>query len=151
MELNEIWPLISESIKDGGQFTMLPRGISMLPLIRPARDEVVLVEPINIKKTDIVLYRRDDGHFVLHRVMYIKKGEYLMCGDNQSWLEHGITEKHLLAKVSEIHKDGKTVDTTTKKYSKYVKKLYSKIRRARIRRFLGRIKRIFIKKKKIDQ
>ena len=151
MELKELWPLISESIKDGGQFTMIPRGISMLPLIRPARDEVVLVEPIDIKKTDIVLYRRDDGKFVLHRVMYIKKGEYIMCGDNQSCLERGIEERHLLAKVSEIHKDGRVVDTTTKEYEKYLKKLYKKIRRARIRRFLGRIKRIFIKKKKIDQ
>lgn len=148
MELNDIWPLISEAIKGGGQFIMLPRGISMLPLIRPAQDRVTLVEPFNVKKRDIVLYRRDDGKFVLHRVMYIKKGEYLICGDNQDYLERGIREKHLLAKVSEIHRDGKKVDTTTKEYNKYVKKLYKKIRKARIKACFGRIKRIFVKKKK---
>lgn len=151
MELNEIWPLISEAIKDGGQFEMMPRGISMLPLIRPAQDKVVLIEPLSIKKQDIVLYRRNDGKFVLHRVMYIKNGEYLMCGDNQSSLERGIRIENILAKVSEIKKDDDIVDTTTKEYQKYVKGLYKKIRRARIRLFLGKIKRIFIKNKKIDQ
>lgn len=151
MELNEIWPLISEAIKDGGQFEMMPRGVSMLPLIRPAQDKVVLIEPHDIKKQDIVLYRRNDGKFVLHRVMFIKNGEYFMCGDNQSFLERGIKIGNILAKVDGIKKDGNIVDTTTKKYKKYIKSLYRKIRRARIRAFLGKIKRLFIKKKKIDQ
>ncbi len=140
IELNDIWPVISEVISSGGEFNFKPNGISMLPLIRPGVDTVTLVLPNEVKKTDIVLYRRDNGKFVLHRVMYVRKKDYIMCGDNQRSLEAGIRRDQILALVKDIVKDGVSVDTTTDEYKKYVKSLYRKTWKSRIRVFLAGIK-----------
>ena len=94
VSLKDFWPIMKEVIESGGEFTFYPHGTSMLPLIRQGEDQVVLVEPKDIKVGDIVFYRRNDGHFVLHRLVKITKGQYVMCGDNQYLLEYGITDKH---------------------------------------------------------
>ena len=140
IELSELWHVIDEVISNGGEFTISPNGISMLPLLRPGIDSVVLISPNDIKKGDIVLYKRDNGKFVLHRVMAIKKDEYIMCGDNQKKFEYGITSTHLLAKVKDMYRGEEKIDTESKEYQKYLKKQYKKIKWQRIRRFLANIK-----------
>lgn len=140
VELNDVWPVINEVISNGGEFTFKPNGISMLPLIRPGVDTVTLVEPQNVEKNDIVLYRRDNGKFVLHRVMYVRKKDFVMRGDNQKYLEYGIRRDQILATVKAIEKDGASVDMTSDEYKKYVKSLYRKIWKVRLRAFLSKIK-----------
>lgn len=148
MELKDMWPLINEVISTGGEFRMAPHGNSMLPLIRPNIDEVVLVAPNNLKKHDIVLFRRDDGKFVLHRLMLIKKDEYLMCGDNQRFYETDIKSENILAKVKSIYRDGVLVDLESKEYKKYVKCFARQVARADFRLKLSILKcKIFGKKK----
>ena len=117
----------------------------MIVFIRPGVDTVTLVSPGEIKKTDIVLYRRDNGKFVLHRVMLVRKKDYVMCGDNQKVYEPRIRRDQILASVKDIIKDGKSVDTTSDEYKKYVKSLYRKTWKARIRVFLSRIKHAIFK------
>ena len=145
VELNDLWPIIDEVISSGGEFQFKPNGISMLPLIRPGVDTVTLVSPNEVKKTDIVLYRRDNGKFVLHRIMLVRKKDYVMCGDNQNYYEAGIRRDQILALVKDIQKDGKSVDTASDEYKKYVKSLYRKTWKARIRVFLSRIKHAIFK------
>ena len=141
INLNEFWPVMKEVIESGGEFTFYPHGTSMLPLIREGVDQVVLVKADFLKKGDAVFYLRDNGQFVLHRVVKIKNGEYIMCGDNQVALEHGITEKHILAKMKAVLRDGFIVDETNAKYRKYVRRLSRRRIKKRVRAFLGRVKR----------
>ena len=63
--------VIETVMESGGEFRMYPRGTSMLPLIVQNRDSVVLKRNFEdaAKKHDIAFYRRDNGQFVLHRVM----------------------------------------------------------------------------------
>ena len=103
--MEEIYPFIEESIKDGGQFVLFPRGTSMNPTIYEGKDCVVLTEIKEAKQFDIVLYKRKSGQFVLHRIMKIKDGKYIMCGDNQYIFENDIEENQLLAVVSEVRKE----------------------------------------------
>ena len=145
LELSDLWPLIDEVISTGGVFRMTPNGISMLPLIRPGVDSVSLVLPTDIKRGDIVLYKRDNGQYVLHRVIYIKNDEYVMCGDNQKVLEYGITKKHILAKLKDVYRDGKAIDTENKEYKKYYNRQLKKKTRLKIRRFLSKVKHTIIK------
>ena len=148
MELKETWPIIKEVISTGGEFHLAPRGNSMLPLIRPGKDTVVLVAPNDLKKQDIVLYKRANGQFILHRIMHIKKDHLLMCGDNLDYYEYEIKLEDILAKVKDILIDGKTkLDTSTKEYKKYVKSRYQKVRKAQFKNLIYRIVRHFIKKK----
>ncbi len=102
-----------------------------MPLLREGKDSVLLVSPNNIKKNDIVLYKRANGQFVMHRVIKIKKDEFIMCGDNQYEHEHGIKKENLLAKVKGIYRGEEYFEASNKQYKKYVKKL--PLRRAKIR------------------
>jgi len=107
--MNELHPFIIESIRDGGQFVFYPSGISMKPTILPDEDCVILVEADNLKRYDLVLFTRDDGKYVLHRIMKINNGQYTIKGDNQNWTETTTDEK-IIAKVSEIRKkDGRVI------------------------------------------
>lgn len=140
---------MKEVIESGGEFTFGPQGISMLPLIRQGRDQVVLVKADGVKKGDAVFYQRDDGQFVLHRIVKVKKNGYVMCGDNQFELEYGITDKHILAKMKAVIRDGATIDESNKKYRKYIKRLPFRRFKKRVRTFLGKTKAKIVNRKTV--
>lgn len=136
--MDNLLPYITESIKNGGQFVFYPKGTSMLPTIIPEKDCVVLIEPFNLKKYDIILFTRESGTFVLHRIIGYKNGKYIINGDNQNWTEETTVER-IIAKVDEIRKpDGKIISAskfTSKKFvfklfvSKFMRRAVNKIRR----------------------
>ena len=90
VHVEELMPLIQESLSAGRSVRFSPRGISMLPMLRQGIDSVILSPaPETLKKYDLPLYRRDNGKYVLHRI--VDAGATYTCvGDNQFQLEHGI-------------------------------------------------------------
>jgi len=115
--------VIDEVLAAGGEFRMYPKGTSMLPLLVQGRDSVILKRKDNIpaNKHDIAFYRRDNGQFVLHRVMKIESnGTYVMCGDNQLVLERGIKAEQIIGYVSSFYRKDKKIDTHSVLYSIYV-------------------------------
>ena len=142
--MNELEPLIKDVLSNGGNFTFIPRGTSMLPLIREGLDSVVLSPlPETISPGDIILYKRDNGQFVLHRVMKEKNNAYVMCGDNQVLFEKGITNSHMIAIVTGIIRDGEeTVFSESEDYLSYTKKILSEKKRKN---------RIYITKQRIKK
>ena len=149
-DLEEYVPIIQEVIKSGGEFRLYPRGTSMLPLLRQGIDSVVLVSPAcDFKKRDIIFYRRPDGQFVLHRIVGLSKdGTYILCGDNQTVLESGVSSDMVIASVSAVYRREKRIE----KHS-FVRTFYEffwclmPLRRTVyfLRRGLSRIKRVFVK------
>lgn len=140
-KMEDVYPYIKESIRDGGQFVIFPRGTSMNPTIYEDKDCVVLVQADEPARYDIVLYKRKSGRFILHRIMKIKDGNYTMCGDNQYIFEEGIKREQILAVVSEVRKeDGSIFD---------INKIHADGRRfaanpiKRLRRLSHRIKTFF--------
>ncbi len=108
--LEELLPLIQEVVESGGEFNFHPKGISMLPLIRQNTDSVVLSKAeFPLKKGDVALYRRQEGRYVLHRVVGIHNGTYTMCGDNQKVFEHGVKDGQIIAVMSDMYRKGKRV------------------------------------------
>ncbi len=109
--LFEVEDVITKSVENGGSFSMITAGCSMLPLLRNRMDKVILVKAEHtLKRYDIPLYKCKDGHFVLHRIVKIKKDGYVMCGDNQLIFEKGIDDSNVIAVVSEIIRKGKRID-----------------------------------------
>ena len=109
--LFELEPVIRETVDDGGQFSVVTAGTSMMPLLRNRKDTVVLVKPYGrLSRFDIPLYKRDSGQYALHRVLKVCRDEYHICGDNQLAIEKGITDNHVIAVVSKIIRNGKTID-----------------------------------------
>ena len=112
-------PLILERLAAGEDVQFTPRGTSMRPMIHGGRDHVVL-SPVKgeLKKHDLPLYRRDDGHYVLHRI--VKAGEtYTMVGDNQYKREPGIRRDQILAVVTAFVRNGKRYSVEDRGYRAY--------------------------------
>lgn len=98
VRLADLWPAMEEQINNGKAVRFQPGGTSMLPLLRPGVDTVELVKaPATLKKYDLPLYMRVDGSFVLHRVVRVKDGRYIMCGDHQWRLETNVLPEQILA------------------------------------------------------
>lgn len=78
-------------------------GDSMMPLIKQGRD-VLIIEKNNgrLKKYDVPLYRRDSGQYVLHRILKVQESDYVICGDNRSRRETGITDRHIIGVLTGI-------------------------------------------------
>ena len=120
--LSDAIEVIDEILSSGGEFRMYPKGTSMLPLIVQGKDSVVLrrsAEPL--KKHDIAFYKRDNGQFVLHRVMKVgKNGVYTMCGDNQTALENVIRQEQIIGYVAGIYKEDAPLNESSFKYRAYI-------------------------------
>ena len=87
---------------------LLITGNSMSPFLVHQRDTVYLAK-INrpLKTGDAVLYQRDNGSYVLHRIKKIENGCYTMIGDGQFALEKGIRTDQLIAVMTSCHRKGK--------------------------------------------
>ena len=99
-------PLIEEVIKSGNNAELTVFGTSMEPFLLHGVSRVRLSKVENLTNGDVVLYRRDSGAYVLHRIVAIKNGFYTMCGDNQCVLEHGIRRDQILAVMIAFSRDG---------------------------------------------
>lgn len=98
------------------------KGDSMMPLIKQGRDKMVIVRKPEgrLKKYDVPLYRRDNGKYVLHRIMQVRDNDYVICGDNRWQCEEGITDRHIIGVLSAVIRKGRTVKVTDAQYQRYV-------------------------------
>lgn len=140
----ELLPVILDQIEAGGEVRFRPRGTSMLPFLMEGRDEVILTAPPErLKKGDIPFYRRDDGAFVLHRVVGLDGDGYILCGDNQSAWERGITQDNIIAVVKAVYRKGKYISADSLSF-RVRGALWPKYKLARGK--IGRLCRRIIKK-----
>ena len=98
-----------EVLAEKGTLIYTNVGDSMYPLIKP-RDLLVIKRPEHpLKRLDIPLYKRDNGQYVLHRIIKVRENDYLICGDNRVGIESGITDKHIIGVLTDIIRDGETI------------------------------------------
>ena len=103
IKLEQMESTIRKVLTAGGSFSFYPRGTSMQPFIVQGRDKVTLAAlPDRIKKYDIILYKRENGTFVLHRVTGKKENAYIFRGDNQFSDEYGIKREQMIGRATEI-------------------------------------------------
>jgi len=120
-ELKDLYPTICAVIAAGGEFMLYPNGKSMLPTIRPGKDAVLLSAPQDLQAGDMILYRRKNGAFVLHRIVRIEAdGTYTLRGDNQYYDEHGILHEQVIAKVDSFYRGKKKIFCTSRRHRFYL-------------------------------
>ncbi len=91
-------------------------GYSMYPLIRQREDILHIVKTNNVKKGDIILYKSEVDHYVLHRILKIKKDKIICAGDYNYFKDKPITNEQVLGKLVDIKKkDGKTINLSKDK------------------------------------
>lgn len=104
VDLTTLMPLIQECLSNGQSVRFSPRGISMLPMLRQGIDSVVLSPaPETLKKYDLPLYQREDGKYILHRIVGAGN-TYICMGDNQFVEEPGVRRDQILALVTGFYR-----------------------------------------------
>lgn len=122
--LEDIMPLIREELERGGSVRIHPMGVSMLPMIRQGKDSVVLSSlPDKLKKYDVILYQRENGQFVLHRLVRLKPG-YVFWSDNGFEHERGIERSQMIARVTSFYRDDQQIDVEKCSYRFYCRLWY---------------------------
>ena len=83
-------------------------GNSMSPFLVHGRDTVYLSRITRpLKRGDVVLYRRNNGNYILHRIHSVRDGSYTMIGDAHFGLEPGIRREQILAIMTSARRKGK--------------------------------------------
>lgn len=91
---DDLMPLITAKLGTEGIVRILSMGNSMYPLFSHKRDQVFLeqIDISNLKKYDMILYQRDSGQYVLHRIVGIGEKGFILRGDAQTVNEYPIRE-----------------------------------------------------------
>lgn len=105
-DMNLLAPLIIESLKGGSEVKLTVTGNSMYPLLRSRVDTVVLVKTNKLKKYDIPFYKRENGKYILHRIVKIKNNELYIAGDNETIIEYPVKKEQVIGVVSGFYRNG---------------------------------------------
>ncbi|MBQ7230942.1 MAG: S24/S26 family peptidase [Oscillospiraceae bacterium] len=117
--LDDLMPLMREQLEAGRNVRFSPRGVSMLPMLRQGIDSVVLSPlPEHLEKYDLPLYQRENGAYVLHRI--VEAGDTYTCmGDNQFVRERGLEHRQMIALVTAFSRGGREIPVTDPGYRLY--------------------------------
>ncbi|MGN1195080.1 MAG: nucleotidyltransferase family protein [Acutalibacteraceae bacterium] len=101
---------ICKRLESGKTAELTVTGSSMTPFLVPERDKVELgiikSEPL---VGDVVLYRRKNGAYVLHRVVKRDKKGLYFAGDSQTFIEGPIEKQQLIAVCVSFYRKGKKI------------------------------------------
>ncbi len=119
--MKEIVPLIKELIAEDKAVILTARGSSMRPMVKNMRDAVILsAYKGDVSVGDVILYERESGAFVLHRVVEICEDDTLvLMGDFQYMPEKGIRKTQIIAVLSGIVRKGKEISCASREYQRY--------------------------------
>ena len=121
IRLEQMMPLIRERLAAGETVRFTTRGVSMRPLLRNGKDQVLLAPlPEKLKKYDLPLYQRPDGSFILHRI--IRAGETFTCiGDSQYAYEKGVRPEWMIGLAIGVYRKGKFISVDSLGYKVYAR------------------------------
>ncbi len=126
-------------VKEKGILAFTPGGSSMRPMLAHHNNPVVVKsidQSKKPKKYDVIFYQRDDGQYVLHRIISEKDNFYTCCGDGQTNPEYGVRDDMIFAVLIGYYKGNRYIDVqkniSYKIYSRLwvvslpIRKLYNK-------------------------
>lgn len=106
--LLETYRTLLQEEKNAERLPLLISGDSMGPFLRHGRDTVYLSRLTRpARRGDILLYQRDNGAYVLHRVYGVTPRGLTMVGDAQTLLEEGIRPEQVIAVVVQVNRNGR--------------------------------------------
>lgn len=135
---------LSEILKADKNVPLNVTGNSMLPFLKENRDKVILTKFASpAKKGDILLLKRPDGSYILHRATKVIDNKIWLTGDFQSVTEGPFDDSLVIAKVIKVRRNNKWYNKNshlwqfyskiwirTVKYRKYLTSIYLSIKNA---------------------
>lgn len=103
---------VMEELIDCNEAVPIPvSGFSMNPFLAHQRDMVMVRKPgRDLKRGDIVLFKRPNGHYVLHRIWKRTKEGYYIVGDAQTEIEGPVQREQIIGRVDKIRRKGRWID-----------------------------------------
>lgn len=114
--------MISDNVSElnkRGRYLSVPAGISMEPLFHNKKNVVEVAVPTEpVRKRDMVLYIREDGTSVIHRVVGIKEGGYVIRGDN-CFSDEFVPADQIAGVCTRFYRNGRWIQTSDPLYRMY--------------------------------
>lgn len=137
---------LEKLLSDGHTIQIKPQGYSMYPLFLPGRDEALIqsTSPSALHRGDVVLYRRDEGILVLHRIWKINQKGFYMVGDNQTEIEGPLRPDQIRGLLTGMIRNGNYISVQALQY-RIITGIWLRLRPFRpiISKAASRIKRLF--------
>lgn len=119
--MEELAEILRLQLGQGGVAALAVTGSSMVPMLHNGRDRVWLTQLTRApQRGDVILYRRANGRYVLHRVIRPQgEDDCVCCGDND-WRTEVVHRGDILGVVREFRRGGRTYTTQNGVYRLYV-------------------------------
>ncbi len=110
-----------ELLTEQGWLVYTNVGVSMMPLLRQGRDLMIIRKrpEERLQPMDAVLFRRDNGQYVLHRIVRLLPGGYDILGDNCVASEF-VREEQVMGVLSAVVRNGKRIESSDWRNRVYV-------------------------------
>ena len=107
----ELFENIRQLLHEGYRATFTVTGNSMWPLLGHSRDQVVLESCVGkpLKKGDIVLFMPVKGRYLLHRIDWVKDGQFRTTGDGSCARDGIFHEACVLGRAVSLVRKGKKI------------------------------------------
>ncbi len=109
---------VEAELAEGRSVRFRLKGISMTPLLRNNRDEVVVYpcRANELKRWDVVLFRYRGNH-VLHRIISKEEGRFIMRGDGVWGNREVVRAADIIGVVRQVRRpSGKVVETSSRRW-----------------------------------
>jgi len=118
-ESEALFSFVEETVNNGSSIKIKIAGYSMYPLVTSRRDSVLLTKAETVKKGDVPLIKREDGSYVLHRVVGIKNGCFMLRGDYEQKIEYPVNPEQVIAVAKGFYRNEKYIDCNSFLYKLY--------------------------------
>lgn len=108
----ELFPAVTDLLEHGHSVKLTVTGNSMMPFLREDIDsiELSIIPFSNLHFLQIPLIKRENGQYILHRLVLKRKNSFYIAGDAHSWVEGPVLPCQLVAVVSGIWRKDSFID-----------------------------------------
>lgn len=113
-----LMPEVKKLLDAGIRVRITVTGMSMYPFLRGGKDKVELINTVyeEVKQGDILLVIRENGQYVLHRMLVKGKRRFYLNGDAQQWWEGPLYPNQIIARVRTIWRQDRCISCEDKRF-----------------------------------
>lgn len=101
---------LRDLVNQGKEVRLIISGSSMTPFLVHERDSILFSKPDSpLKRGDMVFYQRENGQFVMHRILHVKPEGLYIIGDAQIEIEGPVDPSCVFARITKINRKGKWI------------------------------------------
>lgn len=101
---------LRDLVNQGKEVRLIISGSSMTPFLVHERDSILFSKPDSpLKRGDMVFYQRENGQFVMHRILHVKPEGLYIIGDAQVEIEGPVNPSCVFARITKVNRKGKWI------------------------------------------